>query len=317
RAPSRSTRAGARVRASARSPRRRRRRAGASAGTAARRAHARFRRRRTRSTARGRASSRRAPGSTPCPGSSPSRSCPRSRARRTATAFREYRETNAGGPETDPPLARAARRLRRRRGDRRGVGDARGPDPARERGDRVPQRHRHRRRPRRGRRRARRQGALPEGRRLRRAARRHRGQGAAQTRADRPHPRLTPRAVVLVEGKSDRSALEALAERRGRDLAAEGVEIVPIGGAQAIARFLAHYTDRGVRLAGLCDAGEEREYWRGLERAGLASQLTRAAAEELGFFACDRDLEDELIRAVGADRVVELLAEHGDLVPFR
>ena len=43
-----------------------------------------------------------------------------------------------------------------------------------------------------------------------------------------------PHAVVLVEGLSDQAAVEALAERRGRDLDAEGVAVVPIGGAQAI-----------------------------------------------------------------------------------
>src|SRR4029453_5508453 len=38
------------------------------------------------------------------------------------------------------------------------------------------------------------------------------------------------RAVVLVEGFSDQIAIETLAVRRGRDLAAEGVVVVPIGG---------------------------------------------------------------------------------------
>ena len=51
-------------------------------------------------------------------------------------------------------------------------------------------------------------------------------------------PTMRARAVVLVEGVSDQRALEALAERRGRDLEAEQVAIVPIGGAQAIGRFL-------------------------------------------------------------------------------
>ena len=40
----------------------------------------------------------------------------------------------------------------------------------------------------------------------------------------------------LVEGISDQRALEALAARRGRDLEAEGVSVVPIGGAHAIGR---------------------------------------------------------------------------------
>jgi len=38
------------------------------------------------------------------------------------------------------------------------------------------------------------------------------------------------RGIVLVEGTSDRRAVETLARRRGRDLPAEGVAIVPMGG---------------------------------------------------------------------------------------
>jgi hypothetical protein len=72
-----------------------------------------------------------------------------------------------------------------------------------------------------------------------------------------------------------------------------------------------------VRLAGLCDAAEEPEFARGLERAGLGSNLTRADMEALGFYVCVADLEDELIRSVGAATVEELLATHGDLGPFR
>jgi hypothetical protein len=127
------------------------------------------------------------------------------------------------------------------------------------------------------------------------------------------------RGVVLVEGDSDRVALETLAVRNGRDLPAEGVSIVPIGGAQAIGRFVEQYGPRGldVRLAGLYDAGEERDIARGLERAGLGSGLTRAELEQLGFFVCDADLEDELIRALGADAVIEIVHEHGDLRAFR
>ncbi len=127
------------------------------------------------------------------------------------------------------------------------------------------------------------------------------------------------RAVVLVEGLSDREAVEALAVRRGRDLAAEGVAVVPIGGAQAIGAALALYGPGGldVRLAGLCDAGEERGFRRALERAGLGRDLTRADAEALGFFVCEADLEDELIRALGVDAVEQVVEEHGDLGPFR
>jgi hypothetical protein len=124
------------------------------------------------------------------------------------------------------------------------------------------------------------------------------------------------RAVILVEGVSDRIAVEALAERRGRDLRGEGVSVVPIGGAQALGRFLERF-GADVRLAGLCDAGEERDFARALERAGLGIDLTRADMEALGFYVCEADLEDELIRALGADRVEQIVEAHGDLRPLR
>jgi hypothetical protein len=127
------------------------------------------------------------------------------------------------------------------------------------------------------------------------------------------------RAAVLVEGISDRLALETLAERHERDLDSEGVSIVSIGGAQAIGRFLERFGPRGLdlRLAGLCDAGEEGEFRRGLERAGLGSGLTRADMERLGFYVCSADLEDELIRALGAGVVEQVVEAQGDLGPFR
>ena len=129
----------------------------------------------------------------------------------------------------------------------------------------------------------------------------------------------TPRAVVLVEGVSDQVALEALAARRGRDLDADRISIVPIGGAQAIGRFLDRFGPRGlgVRLAGLCDAGEEGDFRQGLERAGLGSDLTRGDMERLGFYVCDADLEDELIRALGAVSVGRVIDAEGDLGSFR
>ena len=131
--------------------------------------------------------------------------------------------------------------------------------------------------------------------------------------------RADARAIVLVEGISDRIAVETLAERRGRDLAGEGVVVVPIGGAQAIGRYLNLYGPRGLdlALAGLCDAGEEREFRRGLERAGIGVRLTRTDMESLGFYVCDADLEDELIRALGSDVVERIVEAKRDLRKFR
>jgi hypothetical protein len=127
------------------------------------------------------------------------------------------------------------------------------------------------------------------------------------------------RAVVLVEGISDQVALATLAKRRGRDLDAEGVSIVAIGGAQAIGSFLERFGPSGLSLtlAGLCDVGEEAHFRRALERAGLGSDLTRAGMEALGFYVCVEDLEDELIRSLGAPAVERALDALGDLESFR
>lgn len=118
---------------------------------------------------------------------------------------------------------------------------------------------------------------------------------------------------------SDQRALETLARRRGRDLDGEGVSIVAMGGSKAIARFLALFGPQGcdARLAGLCDVGEEGDLRRGLARAGFGRDLTRDAMEALGFYICVADLEDELIRALGATTVERVLADHGDLRSFR
>jgi hypothetical protein len=121
--------------------------------------------------------------------------------------------------------------------------------------------------------------------------------------------------VILVEGLSDQAAIEALAERQGLDLGAEGISVVPIGGAQAITRYLERF--RAARLAGLCDEAEAAEFRRGLERAGFGSTLTRPDMERLGFFVCETDLEDELIRAVGPADVLRVAEQQGDLPAFR
>ena len=132
-------------------------------------------------------------------------------------------------------------------------------------------------------------------------------------------PGVDLRAVVLVEGASDKLAVETLAERRRRNLKAEGVFVVPIGGAQAIGRFISQFGPQGLdlKLAGLCDAAEEHNFQHGLERAGLGSDLTRADLERLGFYVCVADLEDELIRALGAASVEQVVDAQGDLGRFR
>ncbi len=127
------------------------------------------------------------------------------------------------------------------------------------------------------------------------------------------------RTVVLVEGMSDRTALETLADRLGRPLTEEGVSIVAMGGATNAARFVDRLGPHGlgVRLAGLYDAAEERHFRRALERGGFGSGLSGPAMESLGFYACHVDLEDELIRALGVPSVEQVVKAAGDLGSLR
>jgi Overcoming lysogenization defect protein-like, TOPRIM domain len=127
------------------------------------------------------------------------------------------------------------------------------------------------------------------------------------------------RFVVLVEGVSDHIAIDTLADQLGRDLAAEGVVVVPIGGAQAISRYLERFGPSGadIGVAGLCDASEEHYFMRAVAEVGLGTARTRHDLEALGFFTCDKDLEDELIRAVGREAIEAVLDSQGDLSSFR
>jgi hypothetical protein len=110
-------------------------------------------------------------------------------------------------------------------------------------------------------------------------------------------PADAPSAVVLVEGDSDRAALEALAVRRGRDLAAEGVCVVPMGGVTNVRRHLAEHAARDVRLTVLCDRPEEAVVRRACPAGGGPA-----------VFVCDADLEDELIRAAGVAVVLDVVS---------
>jgi hypothetical protein len=115
---------------------------------------------------------------------------------------------------------------------------------------------------------------------------------------------------VLVEGPSDGAAVRALAVRLGHDLDAEGVSIVAMGGYGNLGRFLERYGPSGLdlHLAGLYDAPEEHHFRRALGRTDL---------EELGFYACDANLEDELTRALGPAAMEELFKAQGELSAFR
>lgn len=114
------------------------------------------------------------------------------------------------------------------------------------------------------------------------------------------------RAVILVEGESDRIAVERLASRRGRDLVVEGVAVIGVGGVHALERALG--TLQAPRVAGLYDRGEEAAVRRALQRAAVAPD---------GFYACDPDLEGELVRALGTASMIRLVEQRGHIAAFR
>lgn len=120
---------------------------------------------------------------------------------------------------------------------------------------------------------------------------------------------LAGRAVILVEGSSDRRALTTLATRRGRDLDADGISIIATTGATNFVRFVEMLGPAGhdVALAAMCDRAELSEIQAAM------SQLDGTRS----IYTCVRDLEDELIRAIGPEAMMSLMDEQGDLRRFR
>lgn len=128
--------------------------------------------------------------------------------------------------------------------------------------------------------------------------------------------------VLLVEGHSDRLAVEALAVRLGHDLVGAGVTVVSMDGVTNLSRYLRELeyavpAASAPRVLGLFDAPKIAHVQRALEAHGLGWAGTPEALAALGFFACEPDLEGELIRALGVERMEQLLAEHGELARFR
>jgi hypothetical protein len=109
------------------------------------------------------------------------------------------------------------------------------------------------------------------------------------------------RAIVLVEGDSDRIAVETLTTRVSGAL--HGVDIVSMGGATNVRTYLGDIANNMVVL-GLCDLAE-------------ASLFRRAGIAEPDCFVCVADLEDELIRSLGVDAVLEVVEAEGHLRSFR
>lgn len=101
--------------------------------------------------------------------------------------------------------------------------------------------------------------------------------------------------VILVEGDSDAAALEVIARRLG----IPSPRILAVGGSKGARRAVASLP--GERVLGLVDAREHDDFARVIDEV----------------FVCDPDLEAELVRALGTDAVVAVIAEQGELDSFR
>jgi hypothetical protein len=100
--------------------------------------------------------------------------------------------------------------------------------------------------------------------------------------------------IVLVEGESDRVAIETLAARLG----GPAPKVLAVGGSKG-ARGASGALP-GERLIGLVDANERADFERVLPEV----------------YVCDPDLEGELVRALGVDGVLAVIDDAGELESF-
>ncbi|MGO4453817.1 hypothetical protein [Arthrobacter sp. RAF14] len=116
--------------------------------------------------------------------------------------------------------------------------------------------------------------------------------------------------AVLLEGVSDVAAVREIALRQGVDL--ERVSLVDLGGVTNVRRVLLQIlaVTPSAEILGLCDAGEARFVMRALEAAGRPVDHEQELPSH-GFFVCRADLEEELIRALGAGRTVQVIESLG------
>lgn len=132
-------------------------------------------------------------------------------------------------------------------------------------------------------------------------------------------PKTTPRprTVVLFEGESDLLAFGAVARRLDTVLEPESIALVDMGGITNLRRRLAELRSEAhpARVLGLYDGAERHYVIRVLVDAGMLT--ADGEPEPLGFFACERDLEQEVIAAAGSELVLETLAARGELTRFQ
>ena len=127
---------------------------------------------------------------------------------------------------------------------------------------------------------------------------------------------------VLLEGTSDVAAVRALRATRGIMADDAPCLLVDMGGATNIRRHLDLAVEHHPRphVVGLCDEREAPWFVRALDvhrdALALAAPPTLATLPRLGFHVCRRDLEDELLRALGVGGSLAVLDDLGLATAF-
>lgn len=115
---------------------------------------------------------------------------------------------------------------------------------------------------------------------------------------------LTAKQIIAVEGQSDRMLLEEVAEKTGRHLERDGIEILEAGGCQEMPHVLEIFGENGFRLTVSIlvdeDAEEDIADVLGVKKEDLASKSV---------YVSRRNLEEEYVAAIGADRLWSALEE--------
>jgi hypothetical protein len=117
--------------------------------------------------------------------------------------------------------------------------------------------------------------------------------------------------VVLLEGVSDVVAVRSAAATAGVDLSR--CRLVDMGGITNVRGHLVGLADAaggGAPVLGLCDAAEAHVVVAAL-RSWDRSARGPGDLPARGFFVCEADLEDELLRALGATRAIGVLSRLG------
>lgn len=124
--------------------------------------------------------------------------------------------------------------------------------------------------------------------------------------------------LVLVEGRSDAAAVLALADLLGCNLGLRHIQISAAGGVANFSQVLVNFVRMhpNADVCGMYDIADEWHVRRALTAAAIPIDA-HVSPESVGFFACDADLEDELIRALGAESVERVLDAQGELASFR